>query len=211
MPTGYTAPVVDGEITELSDFVLNCARGFGSLVLLRDSDQSLEATRRYVAEGTYLESTSYEEGSLAKAYTRLAELQAMTDEQALAAAQAEADEVVASNARRLENVRLKRARYERMIAKVEGWEPPTPDHVAFKEWMLSQLRESVDFDCTPYGFTVPEVSLAWRDDQINRTLKQIQDAKKRIEEARERNENRKAWVEALLDSLEEHAHAGAAS
>lgn len=36
MPTGYTAPVVDGEVTELKEFVWRCARAFGALVYLRD-------------------------------------------------------------------------------------------------------------------------------------------------------------------------------
>jgi len=36
MPTGYTYPVVEGKITEFSDFALSCARAFGALITMRD-------------------------------------------------------------------------------------------------------------------------------------------------------------------------------
>jgi hypothetical protein len=36
MPTGYTAPVQSGEIVELEDFILLCARAFGACVMQRD-------------------------------------------------------------------------------------------------------------------------------------------------------------------------------
>ena len=35
MPTGYTAAVCSGEITEIKDFALSCARAFGALITMR--------------------------------------------------------------------------------------------------------------------------------------------------------------------------------
>lgn len=201
MPTGYTAPVKDGEITELEPFVLSCARAFGALVLLRDSDQSLEATRRYVETGAYLDTSDYHERDLVTARQRLAELEAMTDTEADTAARAAADDVATRNqeieAERAESQR----RYEAMIAKVEAWEPPSADHVEFKEFMLKQLRESIDFDCHPFALTVPEIA-GWRERQIKEMTRRIARAEEEIEKQRERNEARRSWVEGLLDSLE---------
>ena len=202
MPTGYTAPVKDGEITELADYALTCTRAFGAMVLLRDSDQSLEATRRYVEEQAYAESSSYYENALAKSKERLAELRAMTDEQVLAAANAAYEEVVASNQRSEEKRVAERARYEAMIEKVEAWEPPMEEHVGFKEFMLEQLRSSIEFDCRPFSMEPPEVSLAWRDEEIEREERNIARYQEEIEKERERNEGRIGWVTALLDSLE---------
>lgn len=36
MPTGYTAAVCDGKITEFPAFALQCARAFGALITMRD-------------------------------------------------------------------------------------------------------------------------------------------------------------------------------
>ena len=37
MATGYTFNVVDGQITTLSDFAMQCARAFGLLIDMRDA------------------------------------------------------------------------------------------------------------------------------------------------------------------------------
>ena len=202
MPTGYTAPVQDGSVTELADYALTCARGFGAMVLLRDSDQSLDATRRYVEEQSYAEASGYYVDALRKSKERLVELRSMTDEQALAASQAAHDEVVASNQRSEEKRVAELARYEAMIAKVEAWEPPTDDHAELKTFMLDQLRQSVEFDCRPFSMPAPEVSLAWRDEEIERELRNVERYEAEIEKEAERNAGRIGWVTALLDSLE---------
>jgi hypothetical protein len=36
MPTGYTADVQNGTVTELRDFALSCARAFGACIMMRD-------------------------------------------------------------------------------------------------------------------------------------------------------------------------------
>lgn len=202
MPTGYTADVKDGKVTELSDFVLTCARGFGALVTLRDSDQSLEATRRYIAEEAYLGQSRYYQNQIAAAKSRLAELEAMDEREALAAAQAAADAVIEQNRGYAERRLLERERYEAMLAKVETWEAPTSEHVEFKAFMAKQIEESIDFDCRPFAMPVPEVSLGWRDAEVERQRQRIARAEEEIENERHRNESRKAWVSALLDSLE---------
>lgn len=202
MPTGYTAPVKDGEITSLADFALTCSRGFGALVLLRDNEQSLEATRRYIESEDYLASSSYYADEMAKAQARLAELEAMDEREALAAAQEAADEVIAQNRHNAEARLVERERYEAMEAKVEAWEPPTRDHIEFKNFMLKQIRESIEFDCSPFAMRVPDVSLGWRETEIEQCRKRIARAEEEIENERARNENRRAWVTALLDSLE---------
>jgi hypothetical protein len=36
MPTGYTCDVQNGKVTELKDYLLDCSRGFGALIHMRD-------------------------------------------------------------------------------------------------------------------------------------------------------------------------------
>jgi hypothetical protein len=202
MPTGYTADVGDGKVTEFSDFALTCARGFGALVLLRDSDQSLEATRTYIEEKAYLAKGGYYEKEIENADARLTHLMSMSDDEALAAAQYRAAEVEASNARYNAERSVIRERYEAMLARVEAWDPPTEEHAQFKEFMAYQLRESIKFDCSPFAMTVPEVSLAEHSREIEKQRDRIARAEDEIEKERARNEGRVAWISALLDSLE---------
>ncbi|VTR91619.1 unnamed protein product [Gemmata massiliana] len=34
-----------------------------------------------------------------------------------------------------------------MLEHVRAWEPPSTDHENLKQFMIDQLRESIDFDC----------------------------------------------------------------
>jgi hypothetical protein len=136
---------------------------------------------------------------------RLETIKGMSDNEVLAAARAEADEASARN-RELNAERLVfKARYEEMIEKVEAWEPPTSDHVNFKEFMLKQLRDSIDFDCREWDDRPELVSLDWRDRKIKRLERGITMAREEIVKQQERNAGRKHWVEALVESLEEPA------
>lgn len=202
MPSGYTAPVQDGTITEFADFAINTSRAFGSLVLLRDSDQSLEATKKYIAEGAYLEKNGFYEKSLQEAKERLAEIEGMTDEEVLAAAQKEHDDAVAYNRKTNTKNEEERARYEAMLEKVRAWTPPTEEHVEFKNFMETQLVESIKFDCAHYEIKVPSVSTGWRDQQIATLKQRIESYADEIEKTRKRDEGRLRWVTDLIASLE---------
>jgi hypothetical protein len=51
MPTGYTAAVADGTITEFPDFAMQCARAFGTLVLMRDEPQDAAIPEKFEPAG----------------------------------------------------------------------------------------------------------------------------------------------------------------
>ena len=42
MPTGYTADVMDGKVTDFKLFAMQCARAFGALVIMRDEPLNAE-------------------------------------------------------------------------------------------------------------------------------------------------------------------------
>ncbi len=204
MPTGYTAPVADGKITEFADFALTCARGFGALVLLRDSDQSLEATKRYIAEEAYLAGDGgYYARELESQKERVFRLRTLSDADALAEAIAEREEVRADNERSERERAETEDRYQAMLAKVAAWEPPTDDHWSFKEYMEEQLADSIKFDCSPFSMPVPEVTTgaAWREAKIIEGERRIARLEDDLAKERERETSRKAWVEALVESL----------
>jgi hypothetical protein len=106
-----------------------------------------------------------------------------------------------------------------MLAQVQDWQPPTPDHENLKSFMQSQIEESIRFDC---GIARTEVELGralatqeqeidakqWRDDQLQEMLKSLSyhvtEYQKELGRCREAN----GWILALVESV---AGAGASA
>jgi hypothetical protein len=199
MPTGYTAAVQDGKVTTLKAFALQCARAFGALVTMRDDDFDAPIPEELKVSDYYVKSVQSDE-------IKLGELLAMGDAEAGAKA-AEAYEARLNYSREYVAEKVaRRKRYESMLGKVEVWTPPSPDHAGMKTFMLSQLRESIEFDCGgDYTPTVePLLSGAdWRKQQIARVTESLERSRKSLagEEARVRSHNK--WLRQLRESLEE--------
>lgn len=196
MPTGYTAPVRDGEVTTLSEFALICARNFGALVMMRDDPLNAEIPERIEPNTRHIEQR------IDEARARIAELEAMSNADRITAAQNAHAERIAQNERFNRQAQTYRKRYEAMIAAVETWEPPTPEHENLKTFMLQQLRESIRFDCGTIQIEVkPLDSRAWWGDELERAhrdLRRYSDQRdKEIRLANERNE----WIQQLRDSF----------
>jgi hypothetical protein len=157
MPTGYTAAVSDGKITELKDFIWQCARAMGALVMMRDEPSDAPIPEKF-------EPSPYYKDKFDEAKKELDELLAMAPGDLSAAAIADFDERVQSW-RQSEQRKLNQIeRYRAMIAKVEAWKPPSCDHVGLKDFMLQQLSESIRFDTDfkPAPEPKPTTGEEWR-------------------------------------------------
>jgi hypothetical protein len=198
MPTGYTAAVQDGTITEFKDFAMQCARAFGALVTMRDDPSDASIPEKLEPH------TKYYDERLAAAEARLTELRAMTPEQVRQAAlDAHVAAMEAWAARRQERERT-RQRYEAMLAKVNAWEPPTADHVELARFMRQQLEESIRFD-TSSTFDEEPTTLAgeaWRADEIRKVERDINYHTKHRAEEIARTADRNQWLADLRASLE---------
>lgn len=196
MPTGYTADVADGKVTDFAKFAMQCARAFGALVSMRDepSDAAIPET---------FEPCDYHVNALRDARAELARLKGMTiDEQEAACRKASQEAQDFWDRYEAEKV-AKRKRYEAMLARVEAWEPPTSEHVPMKEFMSKQLRESIDFDCGPAYCARPEPKKRseWYVKEIEEAASNV--ARHEAEHAKEveRARGRTEWVRALRSSL----------
>lgn len=194
MPTGYTYPVVDGKITEFSDFALSCARAFGALISMREEPADAPIPEEFAP------ATEYYDKRIEAGKARLAEVLVMTTAESDAAALAEHEKAVAGRDRYLAEKEIEAGRVRSMIAKVETWEPPSPDHAEMKQFMLEQLSISLPGDYVP---SVPERvdGAAWRSALISQLDKQItRDKDDRTKEV-ERAAGRTEWVKKLRASL----------
>jgi hypothetical protein len=199
MPTGYTSDLYDGTPVAFPEFAMRCARAFGALVTMRDSSMDAPVPEEF-------KPSSHHSDKLAALREERVRLGSRTPGEWLAAYDAHVSEVGASNAAAAAESNERRRRYEAMIAEVEHWEPPSTDHRDLKDFMLSQLRESIDFDCNVYP-REPDApdARSYADAEFARIERET--AYHEYEDAaeRERTVSRNAWVKKLRESLADGA------
>jgi hypothetical protein len=192
MPTGYTRPVEIGEITELKDFAMTCARAFGALIMMRDDPDGAEIPERFEPN------TGYHDTEIAKAMAdllRLEDMDLLERGEAYQAARAAAAKCHQESAEKDAAVR---SRYEAMLEKVMAWEG-APE--GLKDFMIQQLTESIRFDCRdrdPFTFLDEK---PWHDSEMERAAWSVEYHTKAKREEIERVEGRNAWLKQLRESL----------
>ena len=116
MPTGYTANVPDGITFE--QFVWQCARGMGALVMMRDEPTGAPIPERF-------EPSDYNAKRLQEATDELARLRSLTPEQMQAECEAKHAKSEAQKKKRLAENEAQLAAYRAMLDRVLAWVPPT--------------------------------------------------------------------------------------
>lgn len=192
MPTGYTAKVQDGATFE--EFVWGCARAFGALVSMRDDPVNAPIPEQF-------DVSSYYQDALAKDIARLEDLEAMQEAQATAAAAAAYKKKLREHEEQAAKHQQTRENYEAMITKVEGWIPPSGEHEQLRDFMLKQLRESIEFDCYTIDPAKELDGEAWLADALVSVRSSIDyDRREQIKE-QERTESRNEWLRLLRESV----------
>jgi len=191
--TGYTADVVDGKITEFSDFAMTCARAFGALITMRDSPMDAPIPDEFEPDGYYAKCV----------FIWLKELevvQGMTNEEAETAAVEAHRTALQSRDGYLRRQETEAERINSMLAKVRAWTPPTPDHREMKEFMIQQLTISLPGDYAP---SIPELldGQTWRKRKIDELAKSVASIKVEREKEIDRAKTRTKWVKDLRASL----------
>lgn len=196
MPTGYTAGVADGSITSFKQFALQCARGFGACIEMRDDPIDASIPEEFKA-------TSYYAEKLADAQARLANLEKMTDRDVSRAADADFEEEMASYRKTVADNDAKKARYAVMLAQATAWMPPTPDHAPLKQFMIEQITQSITWDCGLGWLTLPvrKTEAGWRAAAIADAQRDVARYGKLHREEIEGVSKRNAWIKALRQSL----------
>lgn len=197
MPTGYTAGIVDGK-EDFEDFVRLCTRAFVFPIRELALDQPLPDEPFTADAGYYRE-------ALTKAEADLAEAEAWSLEDAQKAAQDAYDAEVEAEEKSKDRSAAIRERVEDALKKAHGWVPPTPEHEKFKEFMVEQLKITLEHDGTHTSYRKLE-----KDTGANFKAVRVQAAKDAIERHRkdivEQEEKAKAnweWLKAVRESLGE--------
>lgn len=194
MPTGYTAGVADGSVTEFKDYALMCARNFGALILLRDEPLSPEIP--------VFEPSTFSRDRLEKAKQELSAWQVMTEVQRR--------EVYsqAMQAKREANERIRdrnattRRRYCAMLEKARQFRSPSREHDNYAKFLVSQLEESISWDCDNM-LEDDEVPFdVWMQLYEKDLLWSIEYHTKQWKEEQDRTACRNEWVRQLREAIE---------
>lgn len=167
MPTGFTAPIYDGEDITFEQFANSCLRNFG--IYLRFEGQYPNLSRYEIPDkicpSDYYKK-KYEEAK-AKYEKHLA--RPKTKEELEAEYIVYVKGVIKDNEDIAKENEALKNRYNAMLSKVRSWIPPSEDYNGIKSFMESQLIESLDVDCSNVYMENIIPKDEWIQEQTNRT------------------------------------------
>lgn len=195
MPTGYTAAIEESDIS-FHDFVLKCARAFGALVEMREEPLSAEIPDE-------LKPSDYHLKNIKSGKEELTMIRGMLDSEYEESAKGEYLDEMARVEESLKKRNDLLIRYKKMLASVNAWVPPTPDHCGLKEFMIDQIRISMPLNDEDY-YKFPERidGKQWRAKQIERISRSIAYHEKEYASELARVADRNRWIKDLRESLE---------
>lgn len=196
MPTGYTADVGEGKVTDFSTFALTCARAFGALILMRDDPLDAPIPDEFKPSEHYAE-------RVAEARKDLAALELLSDVEIRECADRDYAKAMKSWRDCCDEKNVTRARYKAMLVQVRDWTPPTPDHEGLRDFMLTQLTESIQWDCTIYDEPKRQTADEWLASRRQCLERDVAYYAQSEAEEIERAAQRTKWVRALRESLTE--------
>jgi len=197
MPTGCTAAIEKG-IT-FNQYAMGCARAFGSCVTMRDVPKDTPIPEEFKA-------SDWNEKELAKAEIVLARLYKLTIAEANQSAITEYEAEVKRQTTAIEKDRTLMAKYRAMLDNVNQWQPPTPDHVEFKNFMVEQIESSIKHDGMEsyYNEHPPKLLTgeSWLTNAKEKAIWNIEYHTKGHNDEVDRTNSRNRWVKDLRDSLQ---------
>lgn len=194
MSTGYTSQIEKG--VTFKEFVLSCSRAFGALITMRDDPADTTIPDEIIP-------SDWNKTELKKAEEQLETLQSMTIEQVEKESFKEYLETINSYREKLRKDNELREKYLAMFNQVKAWQPPTPDHIGLKDFMISQIEQSINFDCIADHIPYPILKTVneWLSGKIEECLKDIKYHTKEYADEVDRCAQRTAWIKALKQSL----------
>lgn len=200
MPTGYTAPIIDGDGISFEAFVWRCAREFGALMEMRERPLDFPVPEHFTPSEHYRD-------ALRKAQSELSALESMTEADQRSYGERIRGERIESALKASSRTRVIRDRLLAMREKVENWVPPTADHQGLKAFMVEQIDSTLQFDGNTEGIqgridragnASPEV--LWSE-VLAAAMSSVEYYKEQMTEEQIRYAERNQWIKDLRDSV----------
>lgn len=196
MPTGYTAKLME-KGQSFPEFVMTCARSFGALITMRDDPMDAEIPEKF-------EPSPYYKNALADAHAEFARLRDMSPEEQLAYGEKAKADTIAKEIEWLARDTEENVRLQMMEARVKEWEPPTPEHVELKNFMLQQLdisKRDTGYIKRYLAEAQAKEPMQYYRDALAKAERSIKYHTEEMAKEQERMEGRTEWVRQLRESL----------
>lgn len=191
MATGYTSPVMEGKVTDLKDYAADCARAFGAFIHMRDDGNN--AVLRYPEHHTF-DSDSYN-----RAFIELESWENLNEEGRYAMWSNYYRRSVQVNLEFKAKANLHESRYTAMLAQIVPLDVPS-ELQAFKDFMVSQLEDSINFDCN-HRYMVPADFFEWCDDHDEYLRRSLRNAQKRMIESIEKHNKTVDYINLMAETF----------
>jgi hypothetical protein len=204
MPTGYTAGIIDGEITTFEQFATQCSRAFGSTIHMRDHPLDSPYEPRTPSE--------YYVNSLQSQREKLEETKTMTDEAIVQDFVNLLNDSLKYHERELEKTKINLGRLNSIMEAAKSWVPPTEDHEGVRDYMIDQLEITIKADGDP-SYHVNKIVQAkkeleegidpkvYREEKIKESEDRISYYEGEVQKELERCKQSNDWMDKFLESI----------
>jgi hypothetical protein len=192
MPSGHTCKIATG--MNFKEFAIDCGKAFGANIMLRDSPRDTEIP--------VYEPSQYNLECLERSEKKLAKFLELSDEDLQKLLDEEYTETVRGIISRNEESNILRKKYENILEQVNEFVPPTEEHIHYKEFMQTQLVDSIRFDC--HISEIPEKSdlNSWKAENLEWIRRDISYHTKGNLEEIGRTNARNKWNSDLFEALD---------
>jgi hypothetical protein len=204
MPTGYTAGIIDGEITTFEQFATQCSRAFGATIHMRDNPLDSPYEPRTPSE--------YYVNSLQSQREKLEETKTMTDEAIVQDFENLLKDSLEYHERELEKTKVNLGRLNSIMESAKSWVPPTEDHEGVRDYMIDQLEITIKADGDP-SYHVNKIVQAkkeleegidpkvYREEKIKEIEDRISYYEGEVQKELERCKQSNDWMDKFLESI----------
>jgi len=141
MPTGYTAGIIDGEITAFEQFATQCTRAFGATIHMRDNPLDSPYEPRTPSE--------YYVNSLQSQREELEKMESLTDEEIVQEFETSTKENLDYHEKALEKNKANLEKLNSILSSAKAWVPPTGEHEGLGTFMIEQIESTIKMDGDP--------------------------------------------------------------
>jgi len=204
MPTGYTAGIIDGEITTFEQFATQCSRAFGATIHMRDNPLDSPYEPRTPSQ--------YYVNSLQSQREKLEETKTMTDEAIVQDFENLLKDSLEYHERELEKTKVNLGRLNSIMESAKSWVPPTEDHEGVRDYMIDQLEITIKADGDP-SYHVNKIVQAkkeleegidpkvYREEKIKEIEDRISYYEGEVQKELERCKQSNDWMDKFLESI----------
>jgi len=129
----------------------------------------------------------------------------MTLKEAEILAKRDYEKSIKENSEAIKRKKELKEKYDKMLQQAKNWQPPTPDHLNFKNFMIEQISSSMDFDCNAHYYyenkPVLETPKKYREEHIKGCEHDIKYHSEHYQKEVEGCAKRTKWIQDLKRAL----------